>query len=211
MARELGVTTTEHSYDDLWLSSEALKCNVENDFAVQQIKDLYEMDFAKLTALLERFKSIDKDGSGTLSQSEFESVLGVQQGSDDARADESCESLFSFFDTDGSGGISYREFIQGVALISGRCSTQSQAKLAFLVLDMEGKGTVRADKLRQALSKTVPKRIWSSWNLPDADVELSFEEFSKVLDKMPIFRDVAADFVRSRVQMEGNQDVITKP
>merc|ERR1712151_1200924 len=47
-----------------------------------------------------------------------------------------------------NGRIEYREFVQFLALLSGRCSQETLVKLAFLIIDQEGTGRVHTRALR---------------------------------------------------------------
>lgn len=59
-----------------------------------------------VTKLLEKFHSLDLSGDGLLGEDEFAAALGLQDASPKYAA-----RLFSFFDADGSGAISYVEFV----------------------------------------------------------------------------------------------------
>merc|ERR1719188_1922675 len=64
MAQILGVTTTEHSYSDIFFSFAAVKANVGLDFEVEQMKSVLQMDENQLKNLLKRFQHFDTDHSG---------------------------------------------------------------------------------------------------------------------------------------------------
>lgn len=199
MANELGVPTTEHSYDDVWFAVDAVKEKVGQDFSLGEVKQLYNMDLDALKILLKRFKQFDLGGEGTLSKADFEKALEI------ARSPASLDKFFSFFDTDGDGRISYREFIQGLALLSGRCSLESQAKLAFLVFDVDGNDKVKVTRLADALDKAVA--MISTETSPGsrllktvgADKELSFDEFVALVEREPEILEAALSASRKRV------------
>jgi len=203
MAKDLGIGTTEHTYDDTWFSWEATKGNVSSDFELGQVKELYNMDLGGLKVLLKRFKDFDQTGSGTLSIREFEAALRLNE---DGRTEASIQRFFSFFDTDGTGQISYREFVQGLALLSGKCSVESQAMLAFLAFDMEGTGRAQVEALKNALDNSVAsgadvspgEEILESSSV-EGKTELSFEEFTTLVNKKPLILQRALELAKQRV------------
>jgi len=105
MAEELGVGTTEHSYDDVWFAADATKSNINQDFEIGRIKELYNMDLEGLKVLLKRFKQFDLDDSGTLSKAEFEQALEFSGD----RSEDSSEHFFAFFDTTVTSSASLAE------------------------------------------------------------------------------------------------------
>jgi len=172
LASELGVRTTEHTVDDAFLYRAAARARVGNDFEVQSMRRLFDADLDQLKVWLQLFQNIDGNRSGRIERREFTRAL-----SDQGRLDDSASNIFDFFDTDGSGSIEYREFVQGIALLSGRCSAASQAKLAFLVYDVEGRGRIRRDVLRAALDNAFAKPIaCPQARLPTASLPRSLVE-----------------------------------
>lgn len=213
MAAELGVPTTEHSYDDVWFSFEALAANVESDFLIQDLSKMFGLDIEGFKVLLNKFKTMDKSGSGYISQEDFARVAGFTD-----RAPESAQRLFDFFDTDGNGRISYRSFIQALALISGRCSVDSQARLAFLIYDAEGRGKVSVQNLRASLDNAVaatadndaenlPSRKLLSDEAVNGATELSYEEFTALMRREPKVLEGALNGARQRIGLTFDQVV----
>jgi len=148
MADSADLPTTEHSYEDAFLFRAAARANIDTDFEVRNMRELLNVDMDELQRWLEVFKSVDTNHDGVLGREEFAAVISdCFSGS----IGNSMDRLFDFFDTDGSGCVSYREFVQGLALFSGRCDAASIAKLAFLVSDLEGKKVVKQDVLRRSL------------------------------------------------------------
>lgn len=179
MAATLKLITTEHTYDDAFLYQAAILANVDNDFEVQAIKSLCEVDLGQLKEWLRSFHKVDRDGDGLLSRLEFCEAIQVSAG--EQRLAGSTDRLFRFFDTDGSGTISYREFVQAVALLSGKCSSASRAKLAFLVYDVDGCRKVRRSVLREAINnafatgrtRTAKKQVVLEESLPTKDLPIA--------------------------------------
>eukprot|EP00419_Tripos_fusus_P056304 CAMPEP_0172812318 /NCGR_PEP_ID=MMETSP1075-20121228/9963_1 /TAXON_ID=2916 /ORGANISM="Ceratium fusus, Strain PA161109" /LENGTH=565 /DNA_ID=CAMNT_0013651855 /DNA_START=78 /DNA_END=1775 /DNA_ORIENTATION=+ len=214
MADELGVDKTEHAYDDVFLYQEALQARVANDFSVAAAKRLLDADLDQLKDWLRTFRKIDIDGSGYITPEELARVLGP--GSRDPVW---FGRLFSFFDTDGSGAIGYREFVQVLALLSGKCSSASRAKLAFLICDEEGTGKVPKGKLFTAIGQSFAERPSFAHGQPSAQrssmseelfgrltttadkEELTFADFCRLVEKRPQVLDAAIERVRGRLSL----------
>ena len=146
MADELGVGVTKHSYEDVWLAAKAEKYGVDQTFEVQSVSRLLHISAAGVTQLLERFHALDESGDGMLGVDEFRAALALEQASAAYVA-----RLFGFFDADGSGAISYVEFLQGLALLSPSTSRDEKAKLAFLLCDLDAAGGVTLANLTRVL------------------------------------------------------------
>lgn len=209
--RQIGVGTTEHTYEDAWLAEAAEKVGVSSDFESRQMKDLFDMDVESLKVLLKRFKEFDIDGSGFLSREQFEKALGLNFNAEDSsvfskRNTASSDNFFSFFDTEGTGYISYREFVQGLGLLTGTSSKESQVKLAFLILDVEGTSRVRVEHLKAALSNVVSDGSSAGsqgrtafFQALEGVESLQFAEFCTVLDEHPtVLQDILV-MARTRV------------
>jgi len=223
MADRLGIPTTEHSYDDVFLSFEAAKVGVGSDFLVRDFAEKYKFDFSDLKWLLQRFKAIDKDNTGQINFQTFCDALtsGPVQDGKAQPSKESLETLFSFFDTDDSGHIGYREFVQYASLLSGRCSSTSRAKLAFLMYDVEGKGAVRCATLSDALDSSllfVSDDTAQPGVIGKAEIQspgatllqsigkgkedtITFEEFVTVVDSRPDVLEAGLQLARDRLGM----------
>ena len=146
MAAELQVPCTAHSYEDVWLAAKARQYGVEQTFEVKAVAALLQINADGVTALLERFHSLDTDGSGLLGIEEFATALGLE-GAEEAYV----AQLFAFFDVDGSGAISYAEFVQGLALLSPSTSKEEKIKLSFLLCDLNADGAVTLAELLRVL------------------------------------------------------------
>lgn len=151
MADCLGIETTEHTVEDAFLFRESVRANVDTDFELQNVVSLFNVDLDQLTEWLAAFQKIDKDSSGRIDRFEFTRVMKRYLKFGDRQSTISINRLFDFFDTDDSGGLEYREFVQCLATLSGKCSAKTQAKLAFLIYDVEGKGRIKRSLLRDAL------------------------------------------------------------
>merc|ERR1719433_2424002 len=108
MSSRLGIGTTEHTYDDVFLSGIANQYKVQMNFECNELKNRYDMSFDDLKTIINDFHRLDTNHDGVLSESEFEQVLMDGRGF----TKEAVRSLFAFFDTDHTGFIQYREFVQ---------------------------------------------------------------------------------------------------
>lgn len=156
MASRLNLPTSEHSYDDAFLYQDALKAKIIPTFEVQAVCALFDVNMHQLKVWLDKFKQYDLNRDGTIDRAEFDLVM--QSARLPCRAGRwwfargNIDQLFDFFDTNGTGTMDYREFVQGLALLSGRCSQENRITIAFLVLDFEGSGRISVNVLQKVLS-----------------------------------------------------------
>jgi len=208
IAKQLRIPVTEHSYHDSVLAYEA-KAHVGSDFEVASAMENYQYSFEDLKTLLKTFEKYDGKRTGSISYVEFQKALqSLYLG--EKRNHGSAKQLFRFFDQDNSGAIEYREFIQVSALLSGKCSTASRTKLAFLVYDVAGEGKIRKDVLCKALNDSVahPETQFCRQTSPgnrllagsDSE-ELDFEDFVQLAESQPEVLDSALDLLRCRLDI----------
>jgi len=150
MAAALGVPTTAHSYDDVWLQATARKFGIEQTFEVSAVRSLFNLDVSDIASLLSTFHSVDRSGEGLLSEADFRRALGLENV--DGRY---ARRLFQFFNVEGTGAISFAEVVQGLALLSPECSVEDKMKLAFLMADLDATGGVSKASLGQLLDLVV--------------------------------------------------------
>ena len=147
MASALGVPTTAHSYDDARLQVAAMRHVVAPvPFELAAVRELFALGPKQVEALLARFHEMDSRGDGTLDEGEFRAAMGLHEASDSYVG-----QLFSFFDADESGTISFAEMLQGLAVVSSSCSLRDKIKLVFLMADLDSEGGVSLDSLRSLL------------------------------------------------------------
>jgi calcium-dependent protein kinase len=102
--------------------------------------------------MLELFKSLDKDSSGTLSKSELVEGFHLIFGDSTEDCEEEVEKIIAEVDVNQSGEIDYSEF--ALATMS-RQKLLSKEKLesAFRAFDMDQNGTISADELKAILGR----------------------------------------------------------
>jgi Ca2+-binding EF-hand superfamily protein len=101
----------------------------------------------EIAGLREIFKSIDADGSGTITEEELSSALR-EKGSLLRRED--LEGLLALVDQDSSGCIDYEEFL-AATLSQHQMEKAENMRAAFAHFDIDGSGNITKDELRQAL------------------------------------------------------------
>jgi len=209
MAFHLNVPFTEHSYDDAFLAYES-KAHVGTDFELGPLKAMYDWSYEDLRTLLRTFEQLDGSRSGAIGHRDFAKAmqsLGLGQVRDSA----SVERLFSFLDQDRSGGIEYREFVQIAALLSGRCSAVTCAKLAFLIYDVGGTGKVRRGLLQKAVDSAIAHPSSEDEPSPGtlllgeagAEEELHFEQFVALVEAKPAVLEAGLGLLRDRLGLPG--------
>ncbi|EFN57613.1 hypothetical protein CHLNCDRAFT_30247 [Chlorella variabilis] len=105
------------------------------------------MPVDEIAGLAEIFKSIDADGSGTITADELSTAL-KNKGS--LLKKEDLEGLLALIDQDASGCIDYEEFL-AATLSQHQMEKAENMRAAFLHFDKDGSGTISRDELREAL------------------------------------------------------------
>jgi len=103
------------------------------------------------------------------------------------------ERLFSMFDTDRGGLVDLKEFIVGLANVSGDVR-DDKVRFAFELFDLDGSGFIEAHELRKivkstnlASEKQLDRKV--RWLLSQVDSnndgQISFTEFQTLAKKFP--------------------------
>jgi Ca2+-binding EF-hand superfamily protein len=102
---------------------------------------------SSLKSLGLQFRLLDSDNGGTLTKSELELGLDkFMRGFGVHLAKAETEELFKLFDVDGSGSITYDEFLKGIRGTMGSARVEL-VKLAFAQLDRRGQGVVTLEDI----------------------------------------------------------------
>jgi len=142
----------------------------------------------EVSRLQKRFKKLDLDQDGLISTEELLSLPELKENP-------LIKRVVAIFDKDDSGGIDFKEFVQGLAMFVANTS-ERDAKLKFLfsVYDLDGDGLIgngelytvlkmmvgnnlKDHQLQQMVDKTI-RRLDK-----DQDGKINFEEFSAVSEK----------------------------
>eukprot|EP00955_Chlamydomonas_euryale_P044255 352840-Chlamydomonas_euryale.AAC.4 len=103
----------------------------------------------EITGMKELFKSIDEDGSGTITVSEMRKAM-AQWGNKISEAE--LANLMAIADVDGDGLIDYNEFVAATMHMS-KLEKEELLQKAFQALDKDGSGTIDIEELREALKQ----------------------------------------------------------
>jgi lysophosphatidylcholine acyltransferase / lyso-PAF acetyltransferase len=149
MAKELNLPTTEHSYPDMFLGMEGASWKepyyFDATFEMCEVKKMYSMELDDCKLLLKRFAEIDKEKGGSISLESFKTLLHLQTAEE-----EHTRRLYSFFDTADNGAIEFKDFLEGVALVSSSSTVAEKTTLAFVFSDKQGVGSVTAQNINTA-------------------------------------------------------------
>lgn len=131
----------------------------------------------------EIFASMDKNNDGILSKQEikdgYEEHFGIWID------DEEVDRIFSAIDNDGSGSIDYSEFLMAT-MSEQQLMSKEKLKAAFKMFDKDGSGTISKEEICAALGNLddeVAHKMISEVD-EDADGEISFEEFEKMMNNI---------------------------
>ena len=94
----------------------------------------------------ELFKELDKDNKGQITKKAFEghliSLYGVEEGK------EICNKIFEHLDLDGSGEISYDEFLSAM-IDTKKVITEDKLERAFKIFDKDGNGRLGVEEIKE--------------------------------------------------------------
>lgn len=135
----------------------------------------------ELRGLKELFKSIDRDGSGSITPAELKEALAAWEHK---IPESELAQLVAVADVDANGTIDYNEFVAATAHVS-RLEREEVLMRAFQALDLDSSGAISADELRAALEKfgladDDAKELLASADA-NGDGKLDFEEFAALM------------------------------
>eukprot|EP00475_Leptophrys_vorax_P030937 TRINITY_DN4668_c0_g1_i1.p1 TRINITY_DN4668_c0_g1~~TRINITY_DN4668_c0_g1_i1.p1 ORF type:complete len:533 (-),score=71.51 TRINITY_DN4668_c0_g1_i1:249-1847(-) len=142
------------------------------------------MSEEEIMGLKEMFKSIDKDGSGSITFEELKDGL-KQLGSN--MPEEQVRQLMEAADVDNSGTIDYQEFITATIHMN-KVEKEENLFQAFQHFDADGSGYITVEELREALSKEealLPGEIDAIIEEVDTDNDgrIDYNEFCAMMRK----------------------------
>ena len=118
-----------------------------------RLEKLFNMSVDDAKRLLASFHRLDGDGSGRIEIDEFAAALGLQ----DAPAGY-VQRLFSFFDADGAGDISFAELVPRRRCFGRRLAMEEKLKLAF-ARDMDAAAGSRLHNLQGVIEYAVARDV----------------------------------------------------
>ena len=138
--------------------------------------------------MLDLFKSLDTDNSGTLSRQEL--LVGFNNLYSDEVEDIEAEvdKIMREVDTDGSGEIDYSEFV-AASMNKTKLLSKERLEAAFKAFDQDGSGTITADELKAMLGKyhAYDDQMWVSIIREvdqNGDGVIDLREFSEMMLKI---------------------------
>ena len=114
---------------------------VSLNFSEEELKKLYE-----------KFKQLDKDGSGTLEPHEF---FDVPELADNPIV----QRVIDVFDKNKDGKISFTEFVQGLSTLHYDSAPEAKLKFAFSIYDMNNDGYISNGDLFKVLKMMVGSNL----------------------------------------------------
>ena len=140
--------------------------------------------------LRDLFKELDTNNKGQISKVAFGdhliSLYGEKEGKD------LCNKIFEDLDLDGSGEISYDEFLSAM-IDTKKIITEDKLAKAFKVFDKDNNGRLSVDEIREVFGGDIKtwKKVIEDIDL-NKDGEVDFKEFKAMMmniDKKIVFGD----------------------
>ena len=137
--------------------------------------------------MMELFRSLDTDNSGTLSSKELKEGFLILFGNEVNDIDAEVERIMKEVDLDGSGVIEYSEFVSAT-LNRQQLLSKERLEMAFKAFDLDGSGTITATELKTVLGKShdYQEEMWDKL-IAEADLNgdgmIDLSEFTRMMLK----------------------------
>ena len=132
------------------------------------------------------FRSMDKDGNGTLDREEvlqgYEEHFGVQI------TEEQVDAMFKAVDLDGNNCIDYTEFVMATMNEKDLISNE-KLKAAFRLFDKDGSGTISPEEIRKVLGINSSDKHLAELVAEideNGDGEIQFDEFCNMMKRLAL-------------------------
>lgn len=143
-----------------------------------------ELTATEIAEFREAFALFDKDGDGTISSTELETIL-KSLGQTPTR--EELQDMINEVDVDGNGTVDFHEFLTMMASKNRTASAEDEIREAFCVFDKDGNGKISADELKNVMINLGEKLTDEELEemIREADIdgdgEVNYEEFVKMM------------------------------
>ncbi|OMJ78523.1 hypothetical protein SteCoe_21628 [Stentor coeruleus] len=164
------------------------------------VKISQEIPFSQeeLLMLEQRFRRLDKDGSGMLEPNEFFDIPELAQNP-------LVQRVISVFDKNKDGNISFYEFVTGISKLSEAGSEEDKMRFLFSIYDIENDGFISNGELFKVLKMMVGNNLTDVQLQQlvdrtiiradeDFDGKISYEEFSKMIRDLEIGEKLTLHF-----------------
>jgi serine/threonine-protein phosphatase 2B regulatory subunit len=156
------------------------------------VKISQEIPFSQeeLLMLEQRFRRLDKDGSGMLEPNEFFDIPELAQNP-------LVQRVISVFDKNKDGNISFYEFVTGISKLTEAGSEEDKMRFLFSIYDIENDGFISNGELFKVLKMMVGNNLTDVQLQQlvdrtiiradeDFDGKISYEEFCKMIRNLEI-------------------------
>ncbi|KAH9257901.1 hypothetical protein BASA81_003920 [Batrachochytrium salamandrivorans] len=160
IADKLGLPTTGHSIEDMFLAKEARKLGVDLGFEMRELQTLFEINLKDAKQLLKRYGRLFKN-KRKLSAGELAKLLGLDANT------ESFKELFTLLcENENEQEIDFGQFLIGVCQLSqalNQCDLEASIDLVWQACGgNEGVTELSVDGLRGKLVDIFPGRLTSN-------------------------------------------------
>eukprot|EP00658_Telonema_sp_P-2_P018873 TRINITY_DN17391_c0_g1_i1.p1 TRINITY_DN17391_c0_g1~~TRINITY_DN17391_c0_g1_i1.p1 ORF type:complete len:197 (+),score=68.57 TRINITY_DN17391_c0_g1_i1:147-737(+) len=109
-----------------------------------QLQQGTSLSQVQILRLHKRFRKLDKDGNGTISREEFNSIPGLA-------ANPLLDRVLTVFDTDGDRNVDFKEFVRALAIFSNEVEKREKLLFTFKMYDIDGDGKISNKDLFKTL------------------------------------------------------------
>lgn len=131
-------------------------------FTIDEVRELHNR--------FERFSAVQKD-DGLIDAKEFVSILDLEENL-------LCSRLFTLFDPDSDGGITFEEFVGSLSILSkNNKNWDAKVGLSFRLWDLNKDGFITQDEIKKMLSSAIESSsIMCSSKQLDTLIEATFAQ-----------------------------------
>mmetsp|Transcript_101411 Transcript_101411/g.287354 ORF Transcript_101411/g.287354 Transcript_101411/m.287354 type:complete len:177 (-) Transcript_101411:221-751(-) len=169
----------------------------EQSLSREDIHSLANFTEKDVKRLYHRFRTLDQDGNGQLDPAE---ILGVTELSENPLV----QRVISVFDKDGSGTVSFIEFLLGLAKLAAGTSEEQKLHFAFSIYDVNKDGYISNGDLFQVMKMMVGENLGEVQLQQlvdrqmviadkDGDGMLSFDEFKDAVQNIGVAEQLSID------------------